>query len=119
VTISVPRFTGPSDEAPKGWTIDPFTGKPRPRETSGGPRRGSGTIVRTDGLPACLECGRPVERTRGRRDKRPQSRCNGCHAKYERERRAGKVQVLLTPSEWAAVKAARAAGWPVGGELPG
>jgi hypothetical protein len=117
VTFPVPRFTEPSDEAPKGWTIDPFTGKPRPKETRGGPRRPSGTIMRTDGKPACIDCGRPVQRTRGRRDKRPQSRCNGCHAKYERNRRAGKIQMLVTPGEREAILAARAAGWPIGGAI--
>jgi hypothetical protein len=76
-------------------------------------------VVRRDGKPACIDCGGIVTRTRGRRNPRPQSRCNSCHARYERERRAGKVQVLLTPAEWAGVKAARAAGWPVGGGLEG
>jgi hypothetical protein len=51
-----------------------------------------------------------VERTRQRGGRgRPQSRCNGCHARYERDRRAGKIQVLLTLEEYEAVKAARAA----------
>ena len=67
----------------------------------------SGSVIRSDGKPACIDCGRPVERTRGRRDKRPQSRCNSCHAHYARVRRAGKVQVLLWPWEWATVQRTR------------
>ena len=117
MTIEVPHRTSAEDDPWQGYTIDPFSGKPRPRESSGGLRR-RGLVIRTDGKPACLDCGRPVERTRGGRDgRKPQSRCNACHAKYERQRRAGKVQVLLTPQEWAGVKAARAAGWPIGGGL--
>ena len=33
--------------------------------------------------------------------------CRPCFADYNAERRAGMVEVLLTPEEWAAVKAAR------------
>lgn len=109
MTIDVPRITSDSW---RGYTTDWFSGELRPKESNGGPRR-QGQVIRADGKPACLDCGRPVERTRGRRDKRPQSRCNACHAAYERNRRAGKVQVLLTPEEWAAVKRARAVGWPI------
>ncbi len=109
MTSSVPRITSPEDGNPwRGFTVDPFTGRLRPRETNGGPRRKSGgSVIRSDGKPACLDCGRPVTRTRGRRDKRPQSRCNNCHARYERNRREGKVQMLLYPWERAAVLTTR------------
>ena len=36
--------------------------------------------------------------------------CRPCRAEYNRNRRRGKIEVLLTPEEWAAVKAFRAAG---------
>jgi hypothetical protein len=72
------------------------------------------TISRNDGEKPCIDCGRPVERTRqGDGQGRKQSRCNWCHARYNRDRRDGMVQVLLTPEEWAGVKRARAAGWPI------
>lgn len=68
------------------------------------------SVVRADGKAACSRCGRPVQRTRQRGGRgRPQSLCNSCHAEDQRDRRAGTVQVQLTPEEYAAVKAARAA----------
>lgn len=71
------------------------------------------TITRVDGLGTCYDCGGPVEPNRVRMnsagEKRPQSKCRRCHLEYQRERRAGKVEVLLTPQEWAAVKRMRQA----------
>ena len=58
-----------------------------------------------DGAPACARCGR---RPRRRSKNRIQSYCDFCHREYCAERRAGMVEVLLTPDEWAAVQAARA-----------
>jgi hypothetical protein len=61
------------------------------------------------GKPACTRCGREPRRP-GQRWGRE------CHAAWMRERRAGKVEVLLTPEEWAGVvqgrqlRAAAAAG---------
>jgi hypothetical protein len=73
-------------------------------------------IIRVDGRPACSKCGKPVTQTRGRNGTgRPQSYCDGCRAEFERNRRAGKIQVLLTPEEWAAVKAMRAVAGGRGG----
>jgi hypothetical protein len=60
--------------------------------------RGSKTA---DGVKSCSRCGKA-------RDREGQRYCRACHADYVREWRAGKVQVLLTPEEYAAVKAARA-----------
>jgi uncharacterized paraquat-inducible protein A len=42
------------------------------------------------------------------RDRAGQRYCRRCHRLYMRERRHGKVEVLLTPAELAAVLAARA-----------
>lgn len=64
-----------------------------------------GTML-IDGKPACSRCGRRPRRWSGGRW---QSYCTPCHQDYSAERRAGKVEVLLTPEEWAAVKASRAA----------
>jgi NMD protein affecting ribosome stability and mRNA decay len=50
----------------------------------------------------CSRCGRP-------RDRKGQRLCRECHAENMRARRKGKVEVHLTPEEWAAVKAARQA----------
>lgn len=62
------------------------------------------TVIRKDGKPPCSRCGRPVQRTRRRGGQgRPQSLCNGCHAEDMRGRRAGKVEALLSPEEWAGV----------------
>jgi len=54
------------------------------------------------GVKGCSKCSQP-------RDRDGQRYCTKCHTGYMREWRAGKVEVLLTPEEWAAVKAARAA----------
>ena len=71
---------------------------------------GRATVWLSDGQKACTNC--------HRRPRVPGQRwCQVCRTEYNWERRAGKVQVLLTPEEWAAVKAARAAGWPLGGGL--
>jgi hypothetical protein len=49
-----------------------------------------------------------VTRRRGRgREAEFQSYCNGCHAEDKRNRRAGMIEVLLTPEEWAAIKLVR------------
>lgn len=54
-----------------------------------------------DGRKLCgCGCGRP-------RDRKGQSYRRDCHSRYMREWRSGKVEVLLTPEEWARVKAAR------------
>lgn len=50
----------------------------------------------------CSTCGNPSDRS-------PQRQCRVCHAADMRMRREGMVNVLLTPAEWAAVKAARRA----------
>jgi len=57
------------------------------------------------GKPACSDCGRRPKRWSGGRW---QSKCAVCHAEYVRDRRRGKVEVLLTPGEWEMVKAWRA-----------
>lgn len=55
-----------------------------------------------DGEEACTRC--------GREPRRPGQRWGTeCHAAWMRDRRAGMVEVLLTPAEWVEVKAARAA----------
>jgi hypothetical protein len=65
-----------------------------------------GTVT-GDGQKLCSRC--------QRRPRRPGQRyCKPCHTDYCAERRAGMVEVLLTPGEWEAVRLARAAGWPVG-----
>lgn len=70
-----------------------------------------GTIYSSDGQRMCSRCGRrPV--TKGPR--RYQSLCKVCHADDMAERRAGMVEVLLTPEEWAAVKLARKLHQPLG-----
>jgi hypothetical protein len=53
------------------------------------------------GVKGCSKCAKP-------RDRENQRYCKACHAGYMRERRAGKVQPLLTPEEWERIKAARA-----------
>jgi len=50
----------------------------------------------------CSTCGYPSDRP-------PQRQCRACHAADMRMRREGMVNVLLTPAEWADVKAARQA----------
>jgi len=59
-----------------------------------------------DGKPPCSSCGKRPKRWNG---SRWQSYCDSCHAEYARNRRTGKVEVLLTPGEWEMVKAWRAA----------
>ena len=61
-----------------------------------------GAIYLSDGQKACSRC-------RRRPPKPGQRYCAPCFADYAWERRQGKIQVLLTPEEWAAVKAAREA----------
>jgi predicted amidophosphoribosyltransferase len=56
-----------------------------------------------DGQKACSRCGRP-------RDRKGQRYCKRCHAQYQRDRRAGMIEVLLTLQEWEDVKQRRAAG---------
>jgi hypothetical protein len=66
------------------------------------------TVTRSDGKKPCAKCGRPVTSTRrGGGRGAPQSYCHLCKAQYERDRRAGMVEVLLTPEEWHQVKQAR------------
>ena len=55
-----------------------------------------------EGRKLCSRCRRRPARKR-------QRYCNLCFAEYGRERRAGKVQVLLTPEEWEFIKDARRA----------
>lgn len=61
-----------------------------------------GAVYLADGRKACSMCGRraPVD---------GQRYCRFCRAEYRRQWRAGKVEVLLTEEEWAAVKEARKA----------
>ena len=59
-----------------------------------------GAVYLTDGRKACSRC--------KRRARLPRQRyCRICRAAYRREWREGKVEVLLTPEEWTAVKEAR------------
>lgn len=55
-----------------------------------------------DGRKMCSRCGR-------RPPRRGQRWCNPCFAEYNRDWRAGKVQVMLTPGEWKMIQAWRAA----------
>lgn len=72
--------------------------------------RGQSASVTINGQPVCVRCGRrPVRPTSPWAKRKRQSYCNVCHADINFERRQGKVEVLLTPEEWAAVKAARKA----------
>ncbi len=59
-----------------------------------------GAAYLSDGRKACSGCGRraPVE---------GQRYCRFCRAEYRRRWRAGKVEVLLTPEEWAFIKELR------------
>lgn len=65
-----------------------------------------------DEAPACPKCQirprRPYPTRPGKR-RRFYGYCGVCQAEDRRERRAGKVEVLLTPEEWSEVKAARRA----------
>jgi hypothetical protein len=61
--------------------------------------------VSVDGVRACSKCGAP-------RDKKKQRYCKACRNAYSQARRAGMVEVLLTPEEWAAVKSQRAGPGP-------
>lgn len=63
-----------------------------------------GTFTRQDGQKPCSQCGGP--RDRGPR----QSYCRRCHAEYCRQWRAGKLTMLLSPEEAAAVRALREVG---------
>lgn len=59
------------------------------------------SMASDDGRKLCsCGCGKPRDRA-GQRYRRE------CHARYMRQWREGKVEVLLTPEEWEAVKAAR------------
>ena len=58
------------------------------------------------GKPACSRCGRRPRRWSGGRW---QSYCTVCHREYCAGRRTGKVETLLTPEEWEAVRVMRAA----------
>lgn len=81
----------------------------------------SGEVL-VDGVPACARClelarsnprhrikpRRPYPATPGAARRRQfYGYCQACNRDYNRDRREGKVQVLLTPDEWAMVKAAR------------
>jgi len=57
-----------------------------------------------DGKPACSKCLRRPRRWDGRRW---QSYCTECHREDGAARRAGMIEVLLTPDEWAEIKTAR------------
>jgi hypothetical protein len=59
-----------------------------------------GAVYLSDGQLACARCGKEPRR-------KGQAYGRKCHAEYCRERRQGMVEVLLTPEEWASVKAAR------------
>src|ERR1700733_2111583 len=50
--------------------------------------------MHTDGQKCCSRCGKP-------RDRKNQRYCRACHKLYMQDVRAGKVQALLTPEEWA------------------
>jgi hypothetical protein len=67
-----------------------------------------GTVT-VDGQKMCSRCPRP-------RDQKNQRLCKACHAQDMRDRRAGKIEVLLTPEEWALILERRAgpAGIPSG-----
>jgi hypothetical protein len=54
-----------------------------------------------DGQKPCSMCGAP-------RDRKNQRYCRKCHREYIRARRAGMVEVLLTPAEWQVIQALRA-----------
>ncbi|MHB1877557.1 MAG: hypothetical protein ACYCPF_22210 [Streptosporangiaceae bacterium] len=62
-----------------------------------------GTFTRADGSKACARCGGP-------RDRRGQAYCRRCHAEYCREWRAGKIGMMLSPEEAAAIRALREVG---------
>jgi hypothetical protein len=64
-----------------------------------------GTVT-VDGQKMCSRCPRP-------RDQKNQRLCRACHAQDMRDRRAGKVEVLLTPEEWGLILERRAG--PAGG----
>jgi len=59
-----------------------------------------GTVSVDGQKPCSCGCGQP-------RDRPGQRYRKDCHAAYMAERRRGMVEVLLTPEEWAAVKAQR------------
>src|SRR6266702_8037 len=61
------------------------------------------------GRKRCSRCG-------GFRDRPGQRYCQSCNTIYQRDRRQGRVQVLLTPEEWAEVKLTRQIG--AGRETP-
>jgi hypothetical protein len=61
-----------------------------------------GTVT-VDGQKMCSRCPRP-------RDQKNQRLCRACHAQDMRDRRAGKVEVLLTPEEWGLILERRRAG---------
>ena len=76
-----------------------------------------GTLYNSAGQKICGKCGlrprRPGQRT-----------CQPCHTEYMRDWRKRQpkeaikprmLKVSLSRGEWEAVKAARAAGWPIGG----
>ena len=58
------------------------------------------SIADESGQKLCGRCGK-------NRRKPGQRVCKICHAAYMRDWRAGKVEVLLTPEEWATVQEAR------------
>ncbi|MHB1875819.1 MAG: hypothetical protein ACYCPF_13310 [Streptosporangiaceae bacterium] len=68
-----------------------------------------GTSYRSDGSKACARCGR-------RRDRGPgQAYCRRCHTEYMRQWRAGRVEMLLSPEEAAAIRALREVGGSASG----
>lgn len=54
-----------------------------------------GTVT-VNGQKMCSRCPRP-------RDQKNQRLCKACHAQDMRDRRAGKIEVLLTPEEWGLI----------------
>jgi hypothetical protein len=63
---------------------------------------GRATVYLPDGQKACGKC--------WRRPRAPgQQWCQPCRTAYMQDRRRGKIEVLLTPEEWAIIRALRAA----------
>lgn len=61
-----------------------------------------GTTHTSDGRKVCSRC-------KLRPPSRGNTYCASCHTAYMREWRRGKVQVLVTPEEWAMILARRGA----------
>lgn len=58
------------------------------------------SIALTNGKKPCSKCGRP-------RDRKGQRYCGECHAADMRARRAGMINMLVTPEEFNRIRQAR------------